>query len=54
MAEPEWKTYEAAVRDEIGVPAGDDERIRRAITSAQAYVTGAIGSHTVPETVLAD
>ncbi|KAB7789457.1 hypothetical protein [Bifidobacterium cebidarum] len=54
MAEPDWSDYEAAVRDEIGVPAGDEERIRRAIASAMAYVTGAIGGYTVSDTVRAD
>lgn len=50
----DWQQYEAAVRDEIGVPAGDDERLRRVITSAIDYVDGAIGGYTVPETVTAD
>ncbi|KFI90947.1 hypothetical protein BISA_1926 [Bifidobacterium saguini DSM 23967] len=50
----EWQTYEAAVRDEIGVPAGDDERVRRAIDAAIDYVNGAIGGYSVPETVKTD
>lgn len=50
----DWTAYEPAVRDEINVPAGDDERIRRAIDAAVAYVDGAIGGHAVPDTVRDD
>lgn len=38
----DWKKYEASVRDEIGVPAGDADRVQRAITSAISYVDSAI------------
>lgn len=38
----DWQKYEASVRDEIGVPAGDTNRVQRAITSAISYVDGAI------------
>ena len=50
----DWKKYEASVRDEIGVPAGDADRVQRAITSAISYVTAAIDGHTVDDTVRAD
>lgn len=50
----EWTDYEAAVRDEINVPAGDDTRIQRAVMSAVGYVDGAIGGYTVSDTVRAD
>lgn len=46
--------YEQAVRDEIGVPTGDDDRVNRATLAAIGYVDGAIGGHTVPDTVRAD
>lgn len=42
------------MRDEIGVPAGDADRVQRAITSAISYVAGAIDGHTVDDTVRAD
>ena len=50
----DWKKYEASVRDEIGVPAGDADRVQRAITSAISYVDSAIDGHTVDDTVRAD
>lgn len=50
----EWTTYEPAIRDEIGVPAGDDARVQRATIAAMGYVDGAIGDHTVADTVRAD
>lgn len=43
-----------AVRNEIGVPTGDDDRIARAIDAASAYVNAAIGSQTVPYSVKVD
>ena len=46
----DWKKYEASVRDEIGVPAGDADRVQRAIS----YVDSAIDGHTVDDTVRAD
>lgn len=49
-----WTDYEAAVRDEIGVPAGDDERVQRAISTAMNYVAGAIGAYTVADAIRAD
>ena len=33
----DWQKYEASVRDEIGVPAGDTNRVQRAITSAISH-----------------
>lgn len=50
----DWTAYEQAVRDEIGVPAGDGDRVQRAVTAAIGYVEGAIGGHTVPDAVRAD
>lgn len=50
----DWKKYEASVRDEIGVPAGDADRVQRAITNAISYVDSAIDGHTVDDTVRAD
>lgn len=50
----DWTVYENAVRDEIGVPTGDDTRVQRATLAAIGYVDGAIGGYTVPDTVRAD
>lgn len=50
----DWQKYETPVRDEIGVPAGDTDRVQRAITSAISYVDRAIGGYTVDDTVRAD
>ncbi|OXN01115.1 hypothetical protein [Bifidobacterium vansinderenii] len=50
----DWKPYESAVRDEIGVPAGDDNRVQRAISAAMGYVAGAIGDYQVADTVRTD
>lgn len=50
----DWKKYEASVRDEIGVPAGDTDRVQRAITSAISYVAGAIDGYSVPDPVKTD
>lgn len=50
----DWATYEKDVRDEIGVPTGDDDRVQRVITNAIGYVEGAIGAYTVDDTVRAD
>lgn len=50
----DWKKYEASVRDEIGVPTGDDDRVQRATVAAMGYVAGAIGDYTVADTVRAD
>ena len=49
-----WTDYEPAVRDEIGVPTGDNDRVQRATIAAMGYVDGAIGGHTVSNTVRAD
>lgn len=43
----DWTAYEQPVRDEINVPSGDDERVRRAIQAAIGYVNGALGGQTV-------
>nr|DAR35142.1 MAG TPA: head to tail adaptor [Caudoviricetes sp.] len=50
----EWTAYEKAVRDEIGIPTGDDDRVQRVTVAAIGYVQGAMGTYTVPETVFAD
>lgn len=50
----DWQKYEASVRDEIGVPAGDTNRVQRAITSAISYVDGAIDGYSVPDPVKTD
>ena len=50
----DWKKYEASVRDELGVPAGDADRVHRAIARANSSVTAAIDGHTVDDTVRAD
>lgn len=42
------------LRDEINIPAGDDERITRAVATAIGYVDGAIGGQTVADTVRED
>ena len=39
-----WTDYEPAVRDEIGVPTGDNDRVQRATIAAMGYVDGAIGA----------
>ena len=49
-----WTDYEPAVRDEIGVPTGDNDRVQRATIAAMGYVDGAIGGYTVSNTVRAD
>jgi hypothetical protein len=43
-----------ALRDEVNVPAGDDERIERSLHTARAYVGGAIGTYLVPTEVMDD
>lgn len=50
----EWTTYEPAVREEIGVPAGDDGRVQRATIAAMAYVASAVGAASIKDEVLAD
>lgn len=45
---------EQALRDEVGVPEGDQTRITSAIERAQVYVSQAVGGANVPQTVLAD
>ena len=50
----DWTNYEAAVRDEINVPTGDDDRVRRVIQAAIGYVRGALGDRTVEQEVMAD
>ena len=49
-----WTAYEQPVRDEINVPYGDDERVRRAIQAAIGYVNGALGGQTVGQEVMTD
>ena len=43
-----------ALRDEINVPSGDDDRIARVLVNARSYVLSATGSHSVPDTVFDD
>lgn len=50
----DWTNYEAAVRDEINVPTGDDDRVRRVIQVAIGYVRGALGDRNVEQEVMAD
>lgn len=50
----DWTAYEQPVRDEINVPSGDDERVRRAIQAAIGYVNGALGGQTVGQEVMTD
>lgn len=50
----DWTAYEQPVRDEINVPSGDDERVRRAIQVAIGYVNGALGGQTVGQEVMTD
>lgn len=50
----EWTTYEPAVREEIGIPAGDDARVQRATIAAMAYVASAVGAASIKDEVLAD
>lgn len=50
----DWTAYEQQVRDEINVPSGDDERVRRAIQAAIGYVNGALGGQTVGQEVMTD
>lgn len=38
----------ALLRDEVNIPAGDDNRLSAKITTAIAYVDGALGGATVP------
>lgn len=44
----------ALLRDEVNVPAGDDERLAGKVRAAVAYVDGAIGGATVADTVRTD
>lgn len=45
---------EQALRDEVGVPEGDSQRITSALERAHVYVASAIGGSTVPESVQND
>lgn len=45
---------EQALRDEVGVPEGDQQRIESALTRAEVYVNAAVGGATVPTQVLND
>lgn len=50
----DWQAYESAVRDAVGMPQGDDDRMQRVITAAIEYVAKAVGSYAVTDSVLAD
>lgn len=43
-----------ALRSEVNVPAGDDQRLQDCLTRAQAYVDSAIGKAVVPDPVRQD
>lgn len=42
------------LRDEVGVPAGDDDRLTVKLTAAQRYVAVAVGGTQVEDELLAD
>lgn len=43
MGRPSEATLTTLLRDELSIPAGEDNRISAALTRAQQYVTAAIG-----------
>lgn len=45
---------ERALRDELAVPAGDDDRVKRAVDTALVYVDNACNGSTVPCNVYVD
>lgn len=44
----------ARLRDELSIPAGDDERIAVCLACARRYVAGAVGDATIDDAILAD
>lgn len=42
------------LRDEVGVPAGEDERLTVKLAAAKRYVSHAVGTATVDDDLLAD
>ena len=42
------------LRDEVGVPAGEDERLTVKLAAAKRYVAHAVGTATVDDDLLAD
>ena len=42
------------LRDEVGVPSGDDERLTAKLAAAKAYVASAVGAASIKDEVLAD
>ena len=44
----------AQLRDEVGVPSGDDERLTAKLAAAKAYVASAVGAASIKDEVLAD
>lgn len=44
----------AQLRDEVGVPSGDDERLAAKLAAAKAYVASAVGAAFIKDEVLAD
>ena len=44
----------AQLRDEVGVPSGDDERLAAKLAAAKAYVASAVGAASIKDEVLAD
>lgn len=42
------------LRDELGVPAGDDDRIKNIVKRARAYVAAAVGDATIDIDLYAD
>lgn len=45
---------ETALRNELNVPAGDDERINRVRIAAEVYVKGAVGNADIARSVYVD
>lgn len=48
------KTLLARLREEVGVPAGEDERLAAKLATARVYVSHAVGTATVDDDLLAD
>lgn len=47
-------TLETALRNELSMPAGEDDRIHDVIERAKVYVAGATGHETIPDPVYVD
>lgn len=48
------KTLIARLRDEVGVPAGEEDRLTVKLSTAKRYVSHAVGGATVDDDLLAD